>query len=147
MATDLLIHDVDLALRMHGTNPIELLPDLDGLRLPTVTGAWRDPGGGLCRSTQVWWEEALGLDVEALPQPARKFNMARLGEVLTDPDIDPPIRALFVHNSNPAVIAPDQNRIVAGLERDELFTVVAEQFVTASGSNLSPSTHKTETAP
>lgn len=47
VATDLLIHDVDLALRMHGTNPIELLPDLDGFRLPTVTGAVGRPGDPL----------------------------------------------------------------------------------------------------
>ena len=100
--------------------------------LPTVTGAWRDAGGGLARSTQVWWEEAFGLDTEEarLAPPARSFNMARLGEVLTDPTIDPPIEALFVHNSNPAVIAPDQNRIIEGLRRENLFTVVAEQFLT-----------------
>lgn len=112
----------------HRENGVEIMAAL--ATLPTVTGAWRDPGGGLCRSTQVWWEEALGLDVERLGPPARRFNMARLGEVLTDPELDPPIRALFVHNSNPAVIAPDQNRVVAGLERDDLFTVVAEQFLT-----------------
>ena len=112
----------------HRVNGVEIMAAL--ATLPTVTGAWRDPGGGLCRSTQVWWEEALGLDAEGLPRPARMFNMARLGEVLTDPDLDPPIHALFVHNANPAVIAPDQNRIVTGLERDDLFTVVAEQFIT-----------------
>ena len=47
VATDLLIHDVDLALRLHGTNPIEVLPDLDDLRLPTVTGAVGRPGDPL----------------------------------------------------------------------------------------------------
>jgi anaerobic selenocysteine-containing dehydrogenase len=58
-------------------------------------------------------------------------NMARLGEVLTEgSELDPPIELLFVHNSNPATILPDQNRVVAGLERDDLFTVVVEQFVT-----------------
>lgn len=112
----------------HRANGIEIMAAI--ATLPSITGAWRDPGGGLCRSTQVWWEEALGLDVENLAQPAREFNMARLGEVLTDVDLDPPINALFVHNSNPAVIAPDQNRILEGLQRDDLFTVVAEQFVT-----------------
>jgi len=112
----------------HRANGIEIMAAI--ATLPTVTGAWRDPGGGLCRSTQVWWEEALGLDAERLAPPARTFNMARLGEVLTDPDLDPGIHALFVHNSNPAVITPDQNRVVAGLERPDLFTVVVEQFVT-----------------
>ena len=56
--------------------------------------------------------------------------MARLGEILTDQELDPPIEALVVHNSNPAVVVPDQNRIVAGLERNDLFTVVIEQFLT-----------------
>ncbi len=112
----------------HRVNGIEIMRAI--ATLPSVTGAWRDAGGGLARSTQVWWEEAFGLDDEGLAPPARTFNMARLGEVLTDVALDPPVRALFVHNSNPAVIAPDQNRIVAGLGRDDLFTVVAEQFLT-----------------
>ncbi len=112
----------------HRVNGIEIMRAIT--TLPTVTGAWRDPGGGLARSTQVWWEEAFGFDDEPLAPPARTFNMARLGEVLTDDELEPPIAALFVHNSNPAVISPDQNQIVAGLERDDLFTVVAEQFIT-----------------
>ena len=92
-----------------------------------VAGIGRDVGGGLVRSTQAYFEEAL-----AYPEgrPARRrFNMARLGEVLTEVD-DPPIEALVVHNSNPAVICPDQNRVVRGLERSDLFTVVVEQFLT-----------------
>jgi anaerobic selenocysteine-containing dehydrogenase len=56
--------------------------------------------------------------------------MAGLGEILTGAAPDPPIDALVVHNSNPAVIVPDQNRVVAGLARDDLFTVVVEQFMT-----------------
>ena len=97
--------------------------------LPAVTGAWRDVGGGLARSTQVYFETALNYP----PGPTvvrRTFNMARLGEVLTDDTLTPRIEALVVHNSNPAVIVPDQNRIIAGLERDDLFTVVIEQFMT-----------------
>lgn len=97
--------------------------------LPAVTGAWRDVGGGLARSTQVYFETALSYPDPPDP-PRRRFNMARLGEVLTDPALDPPIHALVVHNSNPAVICPDQNRVVAGLRRDDLFTVVIEQFMT-----------------
>ncbi len=112
----------------HRTDGFEIMRAI--ALIPAVTGSWRDIGGGLCRSTQVWWEEAFGLDDEGLPPPARTFNMARLGEVLTDPSLDPPIRSLFVHNSNPAVIAPDQNRVMAGLARDDLFTVVVEQFMT-----------------
>jgi len=96
--------------------------------LPAVTGAWRDRGGGLARSTQVYFEEALNYPTDR-PQ-RREFNMAALGHVLTDRTLDPQIEALVVHNSNPAVIVPDQNRVIEGLERDDLFTVVIEQFVT-----------------
>jgi anaerobic selenocysteine-containing dehydrogenase len=99
--------------------------------LPALTGAWRDPGGGLARSTQVYFETALNYPTpDPAAPPRRQFNMARLGAVLTDPTLDPPIRALLVHNSNPAVICPDQNRVVAGLSRGDLFTVVIEQFPT-----------------
>jgi len=98
--------------------------------LPAVTGAWRDVGGGLARSTQIYFDEALNYPHSSGQR--RTFNMAALGEVLNDETLDPPIRALIVHNCNPAVITPDQNAVVAGLERDDLFTVVVEQFVTDS---------------
>lgn len=99
--------------------------------LPALTGAYRQRGGGLARSTQVYFETALNFPrPDPAQAPRRRFNMARLGQVLTDPGLDPPIRALVVHNSNPAVICPDQNRVVAGLSRSDLFTVVIEQFAT-----------------
>lgn len=96
--------------------------------LPALTGTWRQPGGGLARSTQVYFEEALNLPAPSASR--RRFNMAQLGSVLTDPGLDPPIEALVVHNSNPAVICPDQNVVLAGLAREDLFTVVIEQFAT-----------------
>ncbi len=93
--------------------------------LPAATGSWRDPGGGLCRSTGVYFDTALNFPAD---RPLRRsFNMARLGEVLTTDDL---IEALVVHNSNPAVITPGQNAIVDGLYRENLFTVVIEQFLT-----------------
>jgi anaerobic selenocysteine-containing dehydrogenase len=97
--------------------------------LPAVLGSWRDVGGGLARSTARWFSTALN---EPTHRPRRRtVNMARLGEVLTDPTaLVPPVEMLVVHNSNPAVIVPDQNLVVAGLTRDDLFTVVVEQFVT-----------------
>lgn len=93
--------------------------------LPAVTGAWREAGGGLARSTGIYFDTALNIPDDR-PQ-RRSFNMARLGEVLTDGKM---IEALVVHNSNPAVITPGQNSIIAGLEREDLFTVVIEQFMT-----------------
>lgn len=96
--------------------------------LPAVTGAWRQVGGGLARSTQIYFEEALSYPT-GRPQ-RRSFNMAGLGKLLTDEELDPGIECLFVHNSNPAVICPDQNAVVAGLQRVDLYTVVIEQFMT-----------------
>ncbi len=99
--------------------------------LPAVTGAWRDVGGGLARSTQIYFETALNSPTPPTSDgQRRRFNMADLGAVLTDKDLDPPIELLFVHNSNPAVICPDQNRVIDGLRREDLFTVVSEQFMT-----------------
>ena len=56
--------------------------------------------------------------------------MARLGEHLTNPELDPPIRALVAWTMNPAVTQPDALAVQRGLERDDLFTVVIEHFMT-----------------
>jgi anaerobic selenocysteine-containing dehydrogenase len=103
--------------------------------LPALVGAWRERGGGLTRSTGVYAGTAL--DDAAVTRPdllvgrtPRRINMSHLGAALTDPDLDPPVTALVVYNANPAVIAPDQRRILAGLAREDLFTVVLEQFLT-----------------
>ncbi len=104
--------------------------------LPAVTGAWRERGGGLCRSTQDYFDHVL---TDPVPrrmgdQRPRVVNMAALGEVLAgtylDRPLDPPVTAMVVHNCNPATITPDQNAVLAGLARDDLFTVVMEQTMT-----------------
>src|SRR4029079_145527 len=59
----------------------------------------------------------------------RLVNMNHLGRALTEYD-DPPVNVLFVYNCNPAVTVPDQRRIVKGLARTDLFTVVFEQVMT-----------------
>jgi anaerobic selenocysteine-containing dehydrogenase len=59
----------------------------------------------------------------------RELNMSQLGALLTDP-LHPPVKALFVYNCNPAATAPDQNAVLRGLEREDLFTVVHEQVMT-----------------
>src|SRR5262249_44087229 len=58
----------------------------------------------------------------------RTINMSQLGEALTN--VNPPVRALIVYNSNPGAVAPNQQRVLAGLRRDDLFTVVLEHFQT-----------------
>src|SRR5919204_1347772 len=100
--------------------------------LPLLTGAWRDLGGGLLHWTRDLFDNAF--DHRAVTRPdleakTRVINMVQLGRVLTDPDLAPPIKALFVYNSNPAVTTPNQNLVRAGLGREDLFTVVSDLFI------------------
>ncbi len=100
--------------------------------LPAVTGAWREAAGGILLSTSGMFP----LDYHTLerpdlmPSPApRMLNMSELGDLLTKVS-DPPVRALYVYNSNPAAVAPDQAKVLEGFEREDLFTVVHELFMT-----------------
>jgi anaerobic selenocysteine-containing dehydrogenase len=101
--------------------------------LPVLTGAWRERGGG-CSYVPLATAAALSshpLERDDLRQaPVRTINMSQLGEALTDPGMDPPVKAFVCWNSNPAAIAPDQERVLEGLRREDLFTVVLEQFMT-----------------
>ena len=111
--------------------------------LPLVTGSWKRRGGGLQLSTSGAFPfNARALQMPELMQksplgrPARVVNMSLLGQALTDLRTDatdtngPPVKALFVYNSNPAAIAPNQNTVLTGLRRADLFTVVHDQFFT-----------------
>jgi anaerobic selenocysteine-containing dehydrogenase len=99
--------------------------------IPGVTGDWRYPGGGACYDTRGFY----GLNWPALwrddlrARPARELHMTRLGEGLLELD-DPPVQALFVYGSNPAASIPGQPRVLRGLARSDLFTVVVEHFLT-----------------
>src|SRR5437660_12628747 len=65
----------------------------------------------------------------SLGRPARVVNMVELGQALNALH-DPPVKALFVYNSNPAAVCPNHNEVIRGLQRPDLFTVVHEQFFT-----------------
>jgi anaerobic selenocysteine-containing dehydrogenase len=104
--------------------------------LPALIGAWKHVGGGLQLSTSGafrWDSETLErpdlMLASPLGRPARVVNMSMLGEALTELR-DPAVHALFVYNSNPAAVAPDQSSVLRGLKRPDLFTVVHEQFFT-----------------
>jgi len=86
-------------------------------------------GSGYMRSTQVYFDTAFA-DLVPPPGPQRTVNMSALGAILTDASLQPPVTVLLNYGCNPAAITPDQNRVLAGLERDDLFTVVIEQFMT-----------------
>ncbi len=102
--------------------------------LPALTGAWRHLGGGLVRSTFSYFGEMLNFDKLMRPDlattPARTLNMAHLGECLTSNELSPSVDALVIYNCNPAVIVPNAAQVRRGLEREDLLTVVLEQFVT-----------------
>ena len=99
--------------------------------LPALTGQWRWAAGGLSMAVSIGSVKAGNLSRPDLcPPGTREFNMIQLGRTLTDPALSPPVRSLCVWNSNPAVIAADQQRVLAGLRREDLFTVVHDQFLT-----------------
>jgi anaerobic selenocysteine-containing dehydrogenase len=98
--------------------------------LTVLCGHWSLPGGGLHAATGPRLDQARVAGPELAPRDTRELPMGRLGETLTDPALDPPIRALFVWGSNPAVVLPDSHRVRRGLAREDLFTVVAEHFLT-----------------
>jgi anaerobic selenocysteine-containing dehydrogenase len=102
--------------------------------LPALTGAWRDPAGGVVLSTagffgmnQAKLERPELLEKSKNPDP-RTINMVEIGDALLE--AKPPIRALYVYNSNPVAVAPDSGRVIRGFSREDLFTVVHEQFLT-----------------
>jgi len=99
--------------------------------IPGVTGDWKHAGGGVSYDTRgffgVDWAALWRDDLRA--RSARALYMTRLGEGLLEVD-DPPVKALFVHASNPMASIPHQTKVRRGLARDDLFTVVVEHFLT-----------------
>ncbi|HEU5470445.1 MAG TPA: molybdopterin oxidoreductase family protein [Actinophytocola sp.] len=118
--------------------------------IPGVTGDWARPGGGLSYSTTAHFP----LDRAALyrddlrPGPVRTLSMTLLAHILSTVD-DPPVRALIVQAANPAASTPDQNAVRRELAREDLFTVVVEQFPTDTvdyADIVLPTTMQTEHA-
>ena len=106
--------------------------------LPCLVGAWRDPAGGLLLSASGWFRNAV--DAAALQRPdllrgptPRTLNMSTVGDDLlreSSAAFGPKVEAVIVYNSNPVAVAPQSARVVQGFEREDLFTVVLEHFMT-----------------
>lgn len=100
--------------------------------LPAFVGAYAKKGGGLLTSAS----GSHAFDKNIIRRPdleqrgVRHINMCELGRALNDIDLTPPIKALYIYSSNPACTAPDQNQVLRGLQREDLFTVVHERFLT-----------------
>jgi len=144
--TGLAKEDLAKLARLYATTRPALIKIADGLNrnlnggqnvravcaLPAVTGQYGVRGGGLAYSTSgylQWDGEAVNKWSES-PPPGRMINMNRLGAALLGEAQDPPVKSLFIFGANPAAIAPNAGKIVRGLQRDDLFTVVHELFMT-----------------
>ena len=144
--TGLSEEDIYELARLYGTTRPGLIKIADGVQrnmrggqtiraicaLPALTGQYGVAGGGLAYSTSgyfAWDKEAVGHKAEC-PPPGRSVNMNRLGAALLGEASDPPIQSLFVFGANPAASTPHSGAIIAGLQREELFTVVHELFMT-----------------
>ena len=104
--------------------------------LPALIGSWKEVGGGMQFSTShAYHFNSAALEMpelqmrSPLKREARIINMSELSKALNDVN-DPPVKAVVVYNSNPAAVAPHQSKVLRGFRRDDLFTVVLEQFQT-----------------
>ena len=100
--------------------------------LPALTGDWLYPGAGAFLSTSKAYpfDDNYLTRPDLIPKGTRTINMVQLAESLHGELPGPPVKALYVYNSNPAAVCPDQSRVLSGLEREDLFTVVHDQFQT-----------------
>jgi anaerobic selenocysteine-containing dehydrogenase len=106
--------------------------------LPCLTGAWREPAGGLLLSSSGWFRDVR--DDRALTRPdllagrdPRVLNMSTVGDDLLRPAsaaFGPRVDAVVVYNSNPVAVAPESAKVAAGFAREDLYTVVLEHFLT-----------------
>ncbi|SFD75750.1 Anaerobic selenocysteine-containing dehydrogenase [Bacillus sp. OV194] len=103
--------------------------------LPAITGQWLVKGGGAIKGNSGY----LAHNTAAVQRPdllenkgTRVINMNQIGSALLD--LKPPISSMFVYNCNPAVVAPEGNKVRKGLEREDLFIVVHDLFLTETAS-------------
>jgi anaerobic selenocysteine-containing dehydrogenase len=108
--------------------------------LPTVSGAWRYPGGGALWGNGAIYhlDKTLIEGLDALDPEIRLLDQSRIGPVLVgDPkDIGdgPPVTALLIQNMNPVAVCPETRKVIAGFARDDLFACVHEQFMTETAA-------------
>lgn len=110
------------------------------LCVPTVTGAWQYEGGGAFHSNSgiYKWRKSLIEGLDVADRNVRQLDQSQIGRVLTG-DAQAlrhkgPVRALFIQNTNPVSVAPEQELVKQGFARDDLFTVVHEQFMTETAA-------------
>jgi len=108
------------------------------LCIPAVTGAWLNEGGGAFHNNGAiyHWNKSLIEGLDVADPGVRVLDQSRIGPVLTGDPYDlkggPPVTALFIQNTNPVQVAPEQRKVKAGFAREDLFACVHEQFMTAT---------------
>ncbi|MEM9776639.1 MAG: molybdopterin-dependent oxidoreductase, partial [Chloroflexota bacterium] len=143
---DIPAEDIVELARLYATNTPSIIKTADGvqrhtnggqsfrtmLALPAITGQYGKKGGGFSYSTGGYfkWDWDLVNHWEDCPKPGRWVNMNRLGAALTGEIQNPPIMSLFVFAANPLGATANAGLIQKGLEREDLFTVVHELFMT-----------------
>ncbi|MCW6508187.1 molybdopterin-containing oxidoreductase family protein [Lichenifustis flavocetrariae] len=104
--------------------------------LPVVLGSWQHRGGGALHSNSgmFGWNKTLIEGLDRRDAGVRKLDQSQIGAILTgDPEAlrhGPPVTGLFIQNTNPMTVAPDQAVVRRGFSREDLFTVVHEQVMT-----------------
>lgn len=143
------VEDIYKLARMYGTTSPSFIRIGNGIQhhdyggmcirsiscLPALTGQWIVKGGGAIKSNSGY----LAVDTHALQRPdllqnnqTRIINMNLLGKALFE--LDPPVKSLFIYGCNPAVVTPEANKVRKGLEREDLFTVVHDLFLTETAT-------------
>lgn len=100
--------------------------------LPALIGAWRHVGGGILQFPV--WEHPYKFDVicrpDLIPEGTPVVNILQLGRALLgEIPLEVPIKSLMVWNTNPVTQSPETDKILAGLQREDLFTIVADHFI------------------
>src|SRR5476649_1207864 len=108
--------------------------------IPTVTGAWQYEGGGaFFNNFSIWkFNEALIEGHDAIDPSIRQLDQSQIGRILTG-DAEAlrgggPVKAMLIQNTNPMTVAPEQKLVRQGFEREDLFMVVHEQFMTETAA-------------
>ena len=104
--------------------------------VPVVTGAYQHEGGGAFHNNGAIYglKQRLIEGQDVIDRDVRVLDQSRIGAILTgEPEAlkhGPPVTAMLIQNTNPACVAPDQNKVRAGFAREDLFVAVHEQFMT-----------------
>lgn len=108
--------------------------------LPALTGAWQHKGGGALYSNSGMYniDQTVIRGLDSVDSSTRIFDQSRIGDVLCGNPRDlqggPPVTAMLIQNTNPVVVAPETRKVIRGMQRDDLFICVHEQFMTETAA-------------